>query len=41
MSEPTPPSEKQLGRVAKKLQETKDWTKVLPGLARASPPNRP
>jgi hypothetical protein len=36
MSELTPPSEKQLGHVAKKLQETKDWTKVLPGLARLS-----
>jgi hypothetical protein len=25
-----------LERVAKKLQETEDWTKVLPGLARLS-----
>lgn len=32
----TPPTEKQLMRVAKKLQETEDWTKVLPGLARLS-----
>jgi hypothetical protein len=32
----TPPTEKQLMRVAKKLQETDDWTKVLPGLARLS-----
>lgn len=34
--EPSPPSEAQLSRVAKKLQEAKDWTRVLPGLARLS-----
>jgi hypothetical protein len=33
---PRSPTEKQLMRVAKKLQETEDWTKVLPGLARLS-----
>jgi hypothetical protein len=36
MKEPSPPSENQLKRVAKKLQKAKDWTKVLPGLARLS-----
>lgn len=30
------PTEGQLERIAKKLQETEDWTKVLPGLARLS-----
>jgi hypothetical protein len=30
------PTEGQLERVAKQLQETEDWTKVLPGLARLS-----
>jgi hypothetical protein len=30
------PTEGQLERIAKKLQETDDWTKVLPGLARLS-----
>jgi hypothetical protein len=34
--EPSPPSENQLKRIAQKLQQTKDWTKVLPGLARLS-----
>jgi hypothetical protein len=32
----THPTESQLERVAKKLQDTEDWTKVLPGLARLS-----
>jgi hypothetical protein len=32
----THPTERQLERVAKKLQQTQDWTKVLPGLARLS-----
>jgi len=36
MREPSPPSENQVKRIAKKLQDTKDWTKVLPGLARLS-----
>jgi hypothetical protein len=30
------PTEGQLERIAKKLHETEDWTKVLPGLARLS-----
>jgi hypothetical protein len=34
--ESPPPSESQLQRVATKLQQTKDWTKILPGLARLS-----
>jgi hypothetical protein len=36
IKEAVPPSENQLKRVAAKLQKTKDWTKVLPGLARLS-----
>lgn len=36
LKEPVPPSEAQLQRVARKLQETDDWTRVLPGLARLS-----
>jgi hypothetical protein len=36
MSEPTPPTESQLERVAKKLAAADDWTKVLPGLAKLS-----
>lgn len=32
----THPTERQLEHVAKKLQETDDWTTVLPGLARLS-----
>ncbi len=32
----SPPTENQLKQVARKLQTTKDWTKVLPGLARLS-----
>jgi hypothetical protein len=35
-AEITHPTERQLERVAKKLLETDDWTKVLPGLARLS-----
>ena len=35
-AEVKPPTENQLKRVAKKLRETEDWTKVLPGLARLS-----
>ena len=35
-AEPKHPTEGQLERVAKKLQETDDWAKVLPGLARLS-----
>lgn len=33
---PIPPTEKQLERVARQLQKAKDWTTVLPGLARLS-----
>ena len=33
-AEPTHPTERQLERVARKLQEAEDWTKVLPGLAK-------
>ena len=36
IKDPTPPTENQLKRVAKKLRESDDWTKVLPGLARLS-----
>jgi hypothetical protein len=36
LREPTPPTDAQLQRVAKRLQKAKDWTKVLPGLARLS-----
>lgn len=36
LREPTPPTDGQLQRVAKRLQKAKDWTKVLPGLARLS-----
>ena len=35
-AEPNPPTEHQLERIAKKLQEADDWTKVLPGLAKLS-----
>jgi hypothetical protein len=35
-SEVTHPTEGQLERIAKKLQEADDWAKVLPGLARLS-----
>lgn len=35
-AEITQPTEGQLERVAKKFQETQDWTRVLPGLARLS-----
>jgi len=35
-AEVTHPTEHQLGRIGKKLQEADDWTKVLPGLARLS-----
>ncbi len=36
LKDPVPPTEGQLNRVAKKLQATDDWSKVLPGLARLS-----
>jgi hypothetical protein len=36
LKEPTPPTEGQLERIAKKLEEASDWTKILPGLARLS-----
>jgi len=36
LREPTPPTEAQLQRIAKTLQKSKDWTKVLPALARLS-----
>lgn len=36
VTKPTPPTEKQLQRVAKKLQEADDWTAILPGIARLS-----
>jgi hypothetical protein len=36
VAKPTPPTERQLQRVAKKLQEADDWTTVLPGIARLS-----
>lgn len=36
IKEPTPPTENQLNKVAKKLETTEDWRKVLPGLARLS-----
>lgn len=36
MKEPEPPTEGQLQQVAKTLQRSKDWTRVLPGLARLS-----
>jgi hypothetical protein len=36
VTDPTPPTESQLKRVAKKLQATEDWRNVLPGLARLS-----